>query len=81
MDPQWLHRPSVADASPRSDPDAFRSDDRRQSEFAADDCSVARAAACVRDEGGRATHGGDPVGRGHRGDEDVAVGEEVAILR
>jgi len=57
------------------------SDDRREPELAADDRRVARAAARVGDERGGAAHRGDPVRGGHLGDEDVAVGEEVAVRR
>ncbi len=57
------------------------SDDRRQPELATHDRSVARAAAGVGDERGGAAHRGHPVGRGHLGDQDVTVREQVPFRR
>ena len=53
------------------------SDDAGGSELPGDDCCVAGHSSLVGDDGDGPGHGGDHVGHGHLGDQDVAVLDDV----
>ena len=68
--PSWIEAVAVLRA-------ARRADDAGNAHLAADDGGVAGHATGIGDDGKCLLHGGNPVGSGHRGDENLAVLELV----